>query len=399
MILTNRPRSFHHTSLIEAGMTDCHKLILSLFRAFFKRIPAKTIEYRNYSKCSPEAFLHELDQEHNKGIICNSQDKQHDLFSDIFRTILDHHAPLKTKSIRGNQAKFMTKELSKSIMNKSRFKNRYLKWPSRENFLAYKKAKSLCNSLNRKAKNTYFEKATENGIMGSKKFWSTVKPFLSSKGFIHNNDIKIEIDNKMIEDESELAKTFNSHYINIVKSTTGKHPTKLGTLVSRISEKEIVATIIDKFRNHPSIISIKNEFRPTAKLNFKAATVDQINKIIRNLDAKKATGPDKIPVKVVKMSAYIINKRLTNIINNDLLRNPFSDSAKIASVRPIFKKRERTEIGNYRPVSILNCFSKIYEKFLHNQIASFSNEFLSDFISAYRKGYSINNVLIRLIEN
>ena len=223
--------------------------------------------------------------------------------------------------------------------------------------------------------------------MGSKKFWSTVKPFLSSKGFIHNNDITIEINNKTIKDKSELAQTFNSHYINIVESTIGKHPTKLETLASRISEKEIVATIIDKFKTHSSIINIKNEFRPTADLNIKAATVDQINKIIRNLDAKKATGPDKIPVKVVKMSAYIIDKHLTNIINNDLLRNSFSlDSPKKASVRPIFKKGKRTEIGNYRPVSILNCFSKIYERFLHNQIASFSNEFLSDFISAYRKG-------------
>ena len=134
----------------------------------------------------------------------------------------------------------MTKELGKSIMNRSRFKNRYLKWPSRENFLAYKKAKNLRNSLNKKAKKTYFEKATENGIMGSKKFWSTVKPFLSSKGFIHNNDITIEINNKIIEDKSELAKTFNSHYINIVKSTTGKHPTKLGTLASRINEKKLL---------------------------------------------------------------------------------------------------------------------------------------------------------------
>ena len=99
------------------------------------------------------------------------------------------------------------------------------------------------------------------------------------------------------------------------------------------------------------------------------------------------------------MSAYIISKHLTNIINNDLLRNSFLDSAKIASVKSIFKKGERTEIGNYEPVSTLNCFSKIYGRFLHNQIASFSNEFLSDFISASKKGYSANHILIRLIEN
>ena len=67
-----------------------------------------------------------------------------------------------------------------------------------------------------------------------------------------------------------------------------------------------------------------------------------MNKIIRRLDARKATGPDKIPVKVAKMSPYIIDKHLTKIINNDLLRDSFSGSAKIASVRSIFKKRERT---------------------------------------------------------
>ena len=75
LMVTNRPRRFHNTSLIETGLSDCHKLVLSLFRAFFKRIAAETIECRNYSKFSPEAFLHELDQELNKGIIYNSRDK------------------------------------------------------------------------------------------------------------------------------------------------------------------------------------------------------------------------------------------------------------------------------------------------------------------------------------
>ena len=50
---------------------------------------------------------------------------------------------LKTERVRGNQTKFITKELRKSIINRSRYKNRYLKWPSQENFLAYKKAKTF----------------------------------------------------------------------------------------------------------------------------------------------------------------------------------------------------------------------------------------------------------------
>ena len=86
-------------------------------------------------------------------------------------------------------------------MNRSRFKNSCLKWPSRENFLAYKKSKK-----------TYFEKATGNRIRGSEKFWSTVNSFVSLKGFIHNKDITIEIDNKIFKDKSELAKAFNLYY-------------------------------------------------------------------------------------------------------------------------------------------------------------------------------------------
>ena len=148
-------------------------------------------------------------------------------------------------------------------MNRSRFKNRYLKWPSRENFMADKKLKNLRNSLNKKAKKTYLEKATKNGIMGSKMLGvQSNLSFHQKASFIIL--ATTEINNKIIEDKSKLAKTFNSDYINVVKSTTGKHPTKLGTVASRIRQKEIVTTTTDKFKNHPSIISIKNEFRPTA---------------------------------------------------------------------------------------------------------------------------------------
>ena len=85
----------------------------------------------------------------------------------------------------------MTKKLRKAIMDRSRLKKKYLKWPSHENFLAYKKAKNIGNSLNKKARN--FKKATVEGVMRNRKFWNTVKPFLTSKGFLHNHSILIDI--------------------------------------------------------------------------------------------------------------------------------------------------------------------------------------------------------------
>ena len=56
-------------------------------------------------------------------------------------------------------------------------------------------------------------------------------------------------------------------------------------------------------------------------------------------------------------------------------------------------------IENYRPVNILNCFSKAHEKFLLEKFKPFINPFLSEYMAAYRKKYSNNHVLIRFIEN
>ena len=101
---------------------------------------------------------------------------------------------------------------------------------------------------------------------------------------------------------------------------------------------------------------------------------------------------------MVKTAANIIDVHITNILNNDISKAHFPEEAKIANVRPIYKKDKRDELRNYRPVSILNTFSKIYEKFIQEALTPFVEKFLSKFISAYRKTYGTNHVLLRLIE-
>ena len=75
------------------------------------------------------------------------------------------------------------------------------------------------------------------------------------------------------------------------------------------------------------------------------------------------------------------------------------DNTNVANVRPMYKKKSRNELENYRPFSQLNAFSKTYERYIHNSITPFVNNFLSILISAYRKSYSSDHVLRRLIEN
>ena len=126
VMLTNRPRRFHNISLIETGLSDCHKMIVSVFRAFFKRLPAKVIECRNYETFVHNEFLLNLDQELIRSNSYNDK-QQYDIFTSIIRKVLDKYAPLKMNKLRGNQAKFTTMKFRKAIMDRSRFKNKYLK--------------------------------------------------------------------------------------------------------------------------------------------------------------------------------------------------------------------------------------------------------------------------------
>ena len=78
----------------------------------------------------------------------------------------------------------------------------------------------------------------------------------------------------------------------------------------------------------------------------------------------------------MKTAVNVIDSLLAYIINKDPKQNKFSENAKTAFVRPIYKKNGREKTKNYRPVSLLNVFSKIDERFLHN-LSSFTDKMFS----------------------
>ena len=105
--------------------------------------------------------------------------------------VIDEHAPLKNKFVRGNQAPFLNREFQKAIYTRTRLKNKYWREPSRENKLAYKKQRHLCISRRRKSITNYLNKFTDKGLETSKSIWKFIKPFLTNKGTLTDCDITI----------------------------------------------------------------------------------------------------------------------------------------------------------------------------------------------------------------
>ena len=122
IILTNRPRSFKNSVAIETGLSDHHKMVVTVLKCDFVHIQPKTIHYRDYHQFSPDAFIADLIQRNVNSLPVSTLDpnKAYAEFCDTFKTILDKHAPLKSKVLRGNNTPFITKEQSKGIMTRSR---------------------------------------------------------------------------------------------------------------------------------------------------------------------------------------------------------------------------------------------------------------------------------------
>ena len=161
----------------------------------------------------------------------------------------------------------MSKALSKAIMTRSRIKNKYNRWKSRENVLLLKSAKHACKKISAEEKISLFNKATENGIMTNKAFWKITKPFLTNKGSTVNNNIQLVENGRIINDDEDVAKTFNEHYINIVENTTGKPPTTVADSNLQENDKSNVEKIIKTYEHHPSIVKIRENL-PNNEIKF-----------------------------------------------------------------------------------------------------------------------------------
>ena len=290
-----------------------------------------------------------------------------------------------------------------------------LKWPSWE-----KKGKSKFNTLTRKTKKRYFKYISKNdNFLTRKTFWNTVGPFITTKGSIWGENIKIKAEknqnikfknkninklisiktNDCIKDERVLVEMFNNRYINTVEKTPGIRTESLGNSSLLENDEETVNKILKHYENCPSISKIKCNQNETLNFDFPTAKVEDINRIIKSSNKRKATGPNGIPVTILTIARDVIDSHLINFTNIDIKGNKFLENAKTAFVRPLCKKNDWDKIQNYRPVGILNDCSKFYERYLLNSLSNHIKKILSNLIAAYRKTYSSSYVLIRLIEN
>ena len=126
----------------------------------------------------------------------------------------------------------------------------------------------------------------------------------------------------------------------------------------------------------------------------------QVLGIINALSSYKSPGLDGISNKVLKISAESIITPLTHILNQSFVKGIFPECLKTAKVIPLYKKGEEKLCSNYRPISLLSCFHKLFEKVIKVKVLDFLNEnnVLYKYQFGFRKNHSTNLALLEVTE-
>ena len=149
LVLTIYSRSFQNTGVFETGLPYFHKLTFTVLRQYYPKQKPKVMFYRKYKNLSNNLFRRELENELSNYDINNME---YDIFLRTFLKILDKHAPMKKKYLRANHASFMTKEVRKAIMIRSKLRNKFLKDKNEQSRNDYRKQRNLCVASVRRAK-------------------------------------------------------------------------------------------------------------------------------------------------------------------------------------------------------------------------------------------------------
>ena len=188
----------------------------------------------------------------------------------------------------------MSNEIFKAVMNRTRLRNRFLKNRSNGNGHLFRKQRNLCVSLLTKSKKYYFSNLSEKQTTNNKRFWKTVKPFLSNKVQSSERINLTDENDSLVTYCGKVAKELNSFFSSVVKNLNIPSYEGCDPLSDNIFHPTLKAIV--KWRNHPSILTITSEHENTPKFSFNFVSKEHVLEEIQILDSSKAIRESDISV-------------------------------------------------------------------------------------------------------
>ena len=305
-------------------------------------------KFINYKKLNDQLIT----QNWNEVYACNCPEMALNTFLKI---ITDHiNSCTNFKKIKHNlirRKEWINDSLVRSVNKKQEM---YLKMKNNtlnnELKVQYNNYKKYLDKLITKTKKDYYRQKIENNKHNKMYLWKTVN---SIKNYNNTNKIysikNSENQNQILTSKLDIANEFNNTFIN-----TGR---------------QLANNIVPDVEYKPKKKCLLNSFY------LLHTDTTEVNNTIKSLKNKKSTGIDNISVKTIKEIANHILEPLTYIINLILSTSHIPTSFKTSVIKPIYKKGDRQLSQNYRPISIITNFAKVFEKILKIRLDSYIKKY------------------------
>ena len=264
------------------------------------------------------------------------------LFHKHFMKSYNLHAPIKILSKKASKTKlkpWLTKGILKSINLKRSLLKRYDQSNDNCFLTKYRQYRDLLKKLIRKSKKTYYKAFFTENANNIRKTWKQLNNILNK-----NNK------NQQISQLS-IANKFNSYFTNVAFELNKNIP----------KSNNVFQDYLKNPNEHSFYV---NETNP-----------HEISLIIDDLRDSNAADIYDVTSKFVKLGSSSITKNLTILFNQSINGDIYPELFKVAKVIPLYKNDSPLTVSNYRPISLLPIFSKIFERLMYNRLISFINKY------------------------
>lgn len=351
-----------------------------VFSTFLVQIPnlfnqTVTIAKRVIGDVGMENFLQDLRNYQWELLANDCVNDVFDAYINRFLTLYDTHFPIKYFPVKRKHIDkpYITNNLKRSIKERNRLQKLYAKWPITYG-PTFKKYRNTLTSLLRTARANYFKSKLSENEGDVRKTWGIINDLMGKDS--HSSVNSINFNGKILSNNKDIAEEFNKYFSNVAN-----------TLAQNIAPSPVPFT---RYLPDPSPHSFF--IQPT--------TEREIQCVIDNLK-NTSPGHDDIDVRVVKSGKQVISRFLQYVINRSFQEGVFPTHLKIARVVPVFKKGDQSLHSNYRPVSVLPCFSKIFEKIMSTRLLEYlnTNSLLTEHQYGFRPRYSTELAIQQLCQH
>ena len=344
-IFTNfLPRAI--SGILKNKISDHLPVFVNAAHSDVEKIKIK-IKFRDFCLNNKQRFATELSQVNWRDFLNEElHNANFNKFIAKFRLIYNRCFPIKTKFISdaAKTSPWITRGIIKSTKTKfEMYKKAKQGLISIEEYKLYKN--KLINLI-RKSKKNYYYKFFSNYKNNIKKTWEKINLLLGTKNKHNDKLSSIKINKKLSNNHKEIANAFNEFFTNVGKNLNKTLPS---------ASTDPLSYLQGDYAN-PMVVE------PVTNLD--------VLSILKSLQ-RKGCSVDAFSAGIIKDNAHTLAEPIKILFNQSIETATFPNILKQATVTPIHKKNSQTDLSNYRPISVLNIFSKIYEKLMKGTLNNY----------------------------